>query len=236
MNVSNRHDTTFAGHSRGTKIGLYAGFGIAASALGYALPYIAAWALRLPWFPFEGPMRLIHALDGPYLRWILALVGLSAGFAIAYIAVRESLQAAVSDHEVELEQDGRRKTIARRDVAHVFLDGKQLVVLGTSGYELARMPGVDTPEAIANAFRAHGYPWSDGDPYKDRYRRWVPDLPELSPSAHALLKAREKALQDKNEKDIAELRDELAKLGYIVRDEGKRQFWRPVEPPRETQR
>jgi cysteinyl-tRNA synthetase len=61
-------------------------------------------------------------------------------------------------------------------------------------------------------------------------------LPELSPSAHALLKAREKALQDKNEKDIAELRDELAKLGYIVRDEGKRQFWRPVEPPRETQR
>lgn len=236
MNDSIRQNATFAGYTRGTKIGLYAGFGLVGAAVGYVLPYVAAWALRLPWFPFEGPIRLIHALDGPYLRWILALLGLSAGLAVTYIAIRESLKASVSDREVELEQNGRRRTIPRRDIAAVFLDGKQLVILGTSGHELARMSGADTPEALADAFRAHGYPWSDSDPYMERYRRWVPDLPELSPSAHALLKAREKALQDKNEKDIAELRDELAKLGYIVRDEGKRQFWRPVEPPRETQR
>ncbi|MFS8514428.1 MAG: DUF308 domain-containing protein, partial [Planifilum fulgidum] len=97
---------------------------------------------------------------------------------------------------------------------------------------LVRMPGVEHPEDLAEAFQNHGYPWSaDGDPFKDRYRRWVPDLPELPPSAHALLKVRERALKEKNKKDIAELREELAKIGYIVRDEGVNQYWRPVEKP-----
>src|SRR5690606_19175879 len=88
------------------------------------------------------------------------------------------------------------------------------------------------PEDLAEAFQNHGYPWSaDGDPFKDRYRRWVPDLPELPPSAHALLKVRERALKEKNKKDIAELREELAKIGYIVRDEGVNQYGRPVDKP-----
>ena len=114
----------------------------------------------------------------------------------------------------------------------MFLDGKELVILGTSGHELVRMPGVEHPEDLAEAFQNHGYPWSaDGDPFKDRYRRWVPDLPELPPSANALLKARERALKEKNKKDIAELREELAKIGYIVRDEGINQYWRPVDVP-----
>jgi len=151
---------------------------------------------------------------------------------LAFIAVWESLKAAISNHEVSLEQGENRRTIPRRDIASVFLDGKELVILGTSGHELVRMPGVEHPEDLAEAFQNHGYPWSaDGDPFKDRYRRWVPDLPELPPSAHALLKVRERALKEKNKKDIAELREELAKIGYIVRDEGVNQYWRPVEKP-----
>lgn len=211
---------------------MYAGFGAVGIVVGYMLPRIAAWAVRKPWFPFEETARLIHSLDGPYLKWILALLGLLVGFAFAFIAVWESLKAVISNQEVSLEQGNNRRTIPRRDIASAFLDGQELVILSTSGHELVRMPGVEHPEDLAEAFRNHGYPWSaDGDPFKDRYRRWVPDLPELPPSAHALLKAREKALQAKNKEDIAELREELAKIGYIVRDEGIRQYWRPVEKP-----
>jgi hypothetical protein len=232
MKTASRHGVTVTGYSPGAKIGMYAGFGAAGLAVGYMLPRIADWALRLPWFPFEDTARLIHSLDGPYLKWILAFLGLLAGFVLAFIAVWESLKAAISNHEVSLEQGENRRTIPRRDIASVFLDGKELVILGTSGHELVRMPGVEHPEDLAEAFQNHGYPWSaDGDPFKDRYRRWVPDLPELPPSAHALLKVRERALKEKNKKDIAELREELAKIGYIVRDEGVNQYWRPVEKP-----
>jgi len=81
----------------------------------------------------------------------------------------------------------------------------------------------------AAAFRKHGYPWSDdGDPHRDQYRRWVPDMPDLPASANALLKARELALQKKDKTDAEDLRKELARLGYVVREEGTRQYWRKI--------
>lgn len=53
-------------------------------------------------------------------------------------------------------------------------------------------------------------------------------------AAHALLKARHKALQDEEKDDIEEFRLELAQLGIVVRDEGTRQYWRKAEtyPPK----
>jgi cysteinyl-tRNA synthetase len=80
---------------------------------------------------------------------------------------------------------------------------------------------------MVQGFRKHDYPWlTEGDPHKDKYQRWVPDMPDLSAAAHALLKAREKTLEEKNTVDIKELRSELAKLGIVVRDEETRQYWR----------
>ncbi len=83
---------------------------------------------------------------------------------------------------------------------------------------------------IAAAFRAHGYPWSDaGDPHEHRYRRWVEDEPELPPGVNAVLKARAKSFGDgdKGKADLRELREEVAKLGYTVKDKDNKQYWRP---------
>jgi hypothetical protein len=58
----------------------------------------------------------------------------------------------------------------------------------------------------------------------------VEDDPDLSPAANAVLKAREKAFDqgDKGKADLRELRQELAKLGYVVRDRDRKQSWRSV--------
>ncbi|TCM47165.1 hypothetical protein [Kribbella sp. VKM Ac-2568] len=47
---------------------------------------------------------------------------------------------------------------------------------------------------------------------------------------NAVLKARSKvfALGDEGKHDVRELREEVAKPGYTVRDEDKRQYWRPT--------
>jgi hypothetical protein len=50
-----------------------------------------------------------------------------------------------------------------------------------------------------------------------------PDLPQ---AADAFLRARARALKDDKTDDVAELRDELARLGVVVRDEKKKQYWR----------
>lgn len=99
------------------------------------------------------------------------------------------------------------QTIRSDDIALVFIDHKRLVLLGTAGYELAREEIDEKPEKVENAFRKHNYEWAaDGDPFKDQFRRWIPDAPELSPGAHALLKARHKALKDEETDDVEEFR------------------------------
>jgi hypothetical protein len=54
----------------------------------------------------------------------------------------------------------------------------------------------------------------------------VEDTPGLPGGANALFKARERALRSGDRDDAAELRDDLARLDVVVREERHRQFWR----------
>jgi hypothetical protein len=56
----------------------------------------------------------------------------------------------------------------------------------------------------------------------------VPDTGLLPVAADAVLSARAVALRKKAGKEAGELRDTLQKLGYAVRDDGDKQFWRPL--------
>ncbi|GEM_PF-297840 len=85
---------------------------------------------------------------------------------------------------------------------------------------------------LAAAFRSHGWPWHDGDPWAEEFRRWVPGDPSLPPSADAVLRARATMLQADKTSDAADLRRELARLDVVVRDVDKVQHWRPATPPR----
>ncbi|PSK63604.1 hypothetical protein B0E53_04446 [Micromonospora sp. MH33] len=46
-----------------------------------------------------------------------------------------------------------------------------------------------------------------------------------------MLRARQRAVDAGRGGEAAELRGELARLGVVVRDEGKRQYWRLVAGP-----
>ncbi|MFM1655160.1 DUF308 domain-containing protein [Brevibacillus sp. B_LB10_24] len=228
--ISPNNKKTVVGFSATTGIILYGGFGAAGLVLGYFLPQLAAWAVKLPWVPFEGPLKLVNSFSGIWANLIIALLGFIAGLVVASIAVKETLVVTITDEAVQLDKDGHKQTIGRKEIDTVFLDGKQLVILGKSGYELAREKMDESPKTVVDGFKKHGYSWSsEGDPFRYEYRRWVPDTPELSTTANAFMRAREMALQKKDVKDIKELRNELIKLGYIVREEETRQYWRKVQ-------
>ncbi len=215
---------------------LYAALAIIGFAIGYFIPQIAKWALSLPWIPLEGPLRLITFFSRVLQLHLSLLFSVCVrGFGSLILLLQCCCLSKLTDHTVEFIKGKKVQTIHSDDIALVFMDHKRLVLLGTAGYELVREEIDEKPVNVEKAFRQHHYEWAtDGDPFKDQFRRWIPDAPDLSQGAHALLKARHKALQDEEKDDIEEFRLELAQLGIVVRDEGTRQYWRKAEtyPPK----
>jgi hypothetical protein len=203
--------------------------------LGFFLPWIANWAAEQKWVPFQGPLKIIAQWDSWWVVAICLALGLVAGVVLAALALEDTLRTTISTTEVEFLKNQRTTRVPREKVVLAFLDGKEIVLQDNRSAELARekhdeLGGVARTK-IQAAFRAHGYPWSDaGDPHESEFRRWVVDDPDLLPAANAVLKARSKAFDqgDKGKADLRELRQELAKLGLVVRDRDRKQYWRSV--------
>ncbi|SBT52564.1 YqeB family protein [Micromonospora auratinigra] len=210
---------------------MWAGFPLLGAGLGAALTAAAGWLVDLPWFPFQGWFALLTRLPGQ--RAYLAGAGVAAvvGLLTAYVGTRERLHVSVDPTEVRLRRDGHRRVVARSGVAGVLLDGKALVLLAADGRELAREKSDLDARRLRPAFTAQGWPWLAQDPHRAAYRRWVPGLPELTGGADVLLGARQRAVEHGRGTEADELRAELARLGVVVRDERKRQYWRLVPRP-----
>lgn len=196
-------------------------------AVGAALLFLVIRVLA--WLPLPGPFRFLRELPETLGSIVAAVLGLLLGLVLASLVDRESLTVRITPAEVVLSRPGTTNSVPRREVAVAFPDKDQLVLLGRTGRELAREPSHLAARRLRAAFAANGIEWAEQDPYLDAYRRWVPDLPELPPAAHALFAARQKALASGDETDIRELRAELARLGFAVRDVSKRQYWRHAD-------
>ncbi len=214
---------------------VWVGFPVAGGGLGYLLKIISKWVAALERAPWQGPFKLLARLDEPWFTVVPVGVGVLAGLVLSVLAWDDSLVVSVSRESVGLKRGDKGREIAAAAVKGAFVDGKELVLLGGSGEELAREKSDLDGAGLREAFRGHGFVWLDGgDPYAGRYRRWVEGDPALSGSANAVLKARASALDKGNRGDVAELRAELVKLGVVVRDERKKQWWRAVESPGES--
>jgi hypothetical protein len=66
----------------------------------------------------------------------------------------------------------------------------------------------------------------------------VQDDPDLPGAVNAVLRARSKAFAagNKGKADLRELREEISKLGHVVRDQNKNQYWRAIQRPQEIAR
>lgn len=230
-NSSDEGPPTIVGPEPGERSILWAGFPIIGAGAGVLVTVLASWATSLTWFPFQGPLELIDSLPDPQATIGSLALGALAGLTVAFFAERDYLRATISGREVTVAHGERSRTIERSTVSGVFLDHKALVILGPRTEELLRESGDVDANRLGRAFREHGYPWRpDGDPYRADYRRWVEDIPGLPAGANALLKARSRALENGDSDDAEQLRSELAKLGVVVRDESKKQFWRLTLP------
>lgn len=208
---------------------VFTGLPLLGAGAGWLLIAGAEWISKLPFLPFDFVLQAVDGAPQPITTVVAAAVGGVAGLLMAITGWEERLTVAVSQEGVTLRRGRSSRTVARGDVAGAFADGKQLVLLSRDGGEAAREAGDLPPDRLRDALVGRGYRWyPDGDPYADEFARWVEGMPGLPPEADALLRARQKALEKNDKRELADLRGELARHGVVVRDDGKKQFTRQV--------
>jgi hypothetical protein len=215
--------------SAGVLLTRWAGLPVAGAVVVWLVKLLASWLVTLKWVPFKGPLELIDSIPEPWATLGALVVGLIGGLVLSLMWHGERLAVSVSPEQVRLDGDEYTATFEHGEVAAVFVDKSHLVLLGHDTGELARRPSELNKAALETAFTRHDYPWRDGDPHAGEYRRWVPDMEGLPLGANALLAARSKKLDSLDDTDAKELRGELVRLGVVVRDVKRKQYWRLVK-------
>jgi hypothetical protein len=208
------------------RYGIWAACPAAGAAAGWGLGLAAEWITTLKWFPFQGVFRLFTDIPQPWGTVASLAVGAVAGFVFALFWASEMMTVEVSPARVALHKDGKTFGFAREEVESAFADGKQLVLLGRDGAELAREKSDLSRAKLERAFTGQGYRWRDCDPFAAEFRMWVEHAPDLPADVNALLTARRKAIATYETEEAAELAREIRKRGVAVRDEKKRQYYR----------
>ncbi|GLW10685.1 hypothetical protein Misp01_58130 [Microtetraspora sp. NBRC 13810] len=222
-------------HGAGTHLFLWTVFPLLGAAAGWVLSRLPGWIMSIPAIPpMEKVEFLARFLGAPVTTAVLVVVGVVAGGVLALTAYDDIVTVEVGPGTTTITRSGQAKTFSRDLIDGVFVDGKDLVLLGPDTEELAREKTDHNAEKLRSAFHEHRYPWLDRDPHRDEFQRWVDGMPGLDGHAQAVLRARQTALEAKDSADIAELRTELAKLGIVVRDVESRQYWRPAPSRRTT--
>ncbi len=212
-------------HAFGYHVFLWTALPLAGALVGWVLSFVPGWVDSLAWVPFQGPIELLDQATGVVGTLVLVVVGAVVGGVFALSAYDEIITVEVGE-TVLIKRGDDSTSVSRRDIAAVFVDGKDLVLTDAAGAELAHVTSDHEVKRFRDAFTQMGYPWHDADPFLLDYARWVPGMPGLPEGANAFLQARQTALEKGEKNDLRDLRAELARLGVVVRDENKKQFWR----------
>jgi hypothetical protein len=176
------------------------------------------------WLPFRPLFVVAGAVDAPWelavqgaILVILGLVGTATLFEHLTTITVAFADARFGPTE-----------LSRSEITALYPEGDTLVVLDRESRQVVRCTPRARRGVMAATFREFGYPWHDADPYASLYLPWLPAAEALPTAADAVLSARAVALSKKATGEAADLRATLEKLGYSVRDERGRQFWRPL--------
>jgi hypothetical protein len=141
---------------------VWVGFPLLGLAAGWLLESVAGWVASLPLAPFQGPFRLVASAPEPQASIAALVLGGLAGLLVATLAALDRLTVTVADERVSFTRGGVSRAVERSRVGAVFLDGRQLVVLGRATEELAREPTDLQADRLGEALVAHGFPWRAG--------------------------------------------------------------------------
>ncbi|MCX7746037.1 MAG: hypothetical protein N2645_03960 [Clostridia bacterium] len=201
---------------------------ILGAVIGLFIPMIVDWALKLPVVPMEKLLIFIASLNHFWVSGVAAIIGVIAGVFVSLVIFSESLTVTLSDNQLKLVLRDSERIIHKKDISAVYMDNKNLVVLGQNSQELYSEQFDLKLDSVRDTFGKHQYPWFDADPFINEYQRWEYGHPDFPSDINALLRAREIAIKEKNKKTAKYLREDLAELGAVVRDARNGQYVRLI--------
>lgn len=206
----------------------FAATGAAAGFVGALLVGpVVSWLLnRIDTAP--GPLRLIDQLPLLWSIPLLTVLGAVGGW-IVFAVWNEEVGRVVIDHQaVRLESKKTTSVYSREEIAEVFLDKDELVILDHRFRELSRTASDNgLASKLATSFIEFEYPWAGAkDPRDEAFIEWVDRSGNLHSVTHSLLRARHRALTDGKAGEADALREQLAAHGIVVRDRGGKQQYR----------
>lgn len=207
-------------------VGVALGIGVA-----FAVGPVVDWLVTLVGGA-PGPLRLVARMPLALAAPVLAAVGALVGTWFGHEWQKENAVVTVGADATVVTHRGESVHIGRDQVAAVFTDGQDLVLLDRAGLPLVRAKADDVLTGqLRSAFERFGYPWrGTRDPHESEYVRWVDRSPDLDEQAHDLLRARHRALADKRPGEAAQALDALRARGLVVRDRAGTQQYRRARP------
>ncbi|RIL87995.1 50S ribosomal protein L29 [Staphylococcus cohnii] len=220
------HNKTILGFSRFEKLMIILIPMILGGTIGWFLPTIAKWILKLPFIPLEKLFIFASHSNNFWFSISAMIIGVIAGIILSIFILSESLKVLISDDAVKLQIGDEQKIINKSDISAVYVEKKTLIILGKYSNELCRESLESKIETTKNAFLYHRYPWKEEDPFIKQYKRWVLGHPDFSNQINALLYAREQALKNDEEDEAKQLRKDLVQLNIVIRDDKNAQYVR----------
>ncbi|MEH6852033.1 YqeB family protein [Bacillus pseudomycoides] len=217
---------TFLGHSKFEKAIIVLVPMILGGLIGWFLPIIANWILKLPVVPMEKLILLITFFNSLWVSSVATVIGTIAGLLVGFIILNESLEVTISYNNLQLKFGEKINVIEKQDILAIYIENKHLIILGQKSNELYREVIDVKKDTVREAFNKYQYPWNETDPFGSQYQRWVLGHTDFPEKMNVLLYARDRALKEKKKADAKYLREDLAQLGAVIRDERNGQYVR----------
>ncbi|MGO1950188.1 MAG: YqeB family protein [Mycobacteriaceae bacterium] len=219
VGIPSKYLTIFA--AGGAAIGLVAAFIVGP---------VVAWLLGLIG-DAPGPLRLAAELPFVWAVPVLTILGGVGGFLVASSWTEDAGTIDVAEDGLTVHTKDADRFIKRDRIAHVIAEKKALVLIDDGDREVLRSPLEDEMvPGLRAALDAHGYPPLDtSDPFEDAFTTWVDGDGRQDGEVEELLRARRRALADKQPGAAEEALHKLRDLGVMVRDRDGRQQYRVVD-------
>lgn len=197
--------------------------------IGWFVPTIVKWLLKLPVIPLEKLFILITSLNSQWVSVVAAVIGIILGIILTLIIFSETLEVTVTENSIRLKLGDSINIIEKKDISAIYFEKKELFILDQNSFEIYRGIIESKEDKVREVLQNYKYPWSEQDPFSNQYQRWALGYPDFSEKINVLLHAREQALKEKKKDDAKYLREDLAKLGVVIKDERNGQYVRKVK-------
>lgn len=208
-----------------------AGFVVVGAAAGLGASFVIGplvnWLLELIG-DAPGPLRVAAALPPEVVIPVLCFAGMCFGIVAAREWRKDVGVTTISTDGVTVQRGAAGQHVDREQISGVFVDGHDLVLVDHQTRELLRSKSDPTLAGrLQHGFERFDYPWQGGtDPHESEYVTWIDGKGPVDARAHALLRARQRALADAQLGAAQNARDELRALGISVRDRDHAQQYR----------